>query len=176
MTLLITLTWAILVAPRAADVPPPATPLQRIGVRSSHSPLVVRPSVEAVQQRLRAWGYVEGQHLALEDRYAEGLAERLAELVRLPVEVLVTGGAQAIRASQQATRTIPIVMAGTADPVAVGVAGEACVSRTLRVWWRQTRQRRIKAARGAFPPEPRERLACRARCDHDHGTPAHRGP
>jgi hypothetical protein len=101
---------------------------------------------------LRAWGYVEGQYLALEDRYAEGLAERLAELVRLPVEVLVTGGAQAIRASQQATRTIPIVMAGTADPVTAGVAYEACVSQTLRVWWRQTRQRRIKAGLWGLPP------------------------
>jgi putative ABC transport system substrate-binding protein len=62
--------------------------------------------------------------LGIEDRYAEGLAERLpeleAELVRLPVEVLVAGGAEAIRAAQHATRTIPIVMAGTADPVEAG--------------------------------------------------------
>jgi putative ABC transport system substrate-binding protein len=73
---------------------------------------------------LRALGYVEGQNLTIAYRYAEGKVERLpelaAELVRLPVDVLVVGGAPAIRAAQHATRTIPIVMAGTADPVAAG--------------------------------------------------------
>jgi putative ABC transport system substrate-binding protein len=73
---------------------------------------------------MRAFGYVEGQNLVLTLRYAAGSAERLpalaAELVRLPVEVLVAGGAPAIRAAQHATRTVPIVMAGTADPVAAG--------------------------------------------------------
>jgi putative ABC transport system substrate-binding protein len=124
MALLITLILAILVAPLATGVPQPTTHVHRIGVLSSRSPLVARPYVEAFRQRLRALGYVEGQNLAIEDRYAEGLAERLpelaAELVRLPVEVLVAGGADAIRAAQQATRTIPIVMAGTGDPVAAG--------------------------------------------------------
>jgi putative ABC transport system substrate-binding protein len=80
--------------------------------------------VEAFQQGMRALGYIEGQNLAIEDRYGEGKAERLAELaaelVRLQVEVIVAPGAQAIHAAQHATRTIPIVMAGTADPVAAG--------------------------------------------------------
>jgi len=73
---------------------------------------------------LRALGYVEGQNLAIAYRYAEGKVERLpelaAELVHLPVDVIVVGGAPGIRAAQHATRTIPIVMAGTADPVAAG--------------------------------------------------------
>ena len=116
--LLITLALVILVAPLAAEAQPPATHVHRIGVLSSRSPLVARPYVEAFRQRLRALGYVEGQNLALEDQYAEGQAERLpelaAELVRLQVEVLVAAGAQAIHAAQHATRTIPIVMAGTA--------------------------------------------------------------
>jgi ABC-type uncharacterized transport system substrate-binding protein len=124
IALLLTLTWAILVAPRAAEAQPPATHVHRIGLLSRRSPVVARAYVEALRQRLRALGYVEGQNLALEDRYAEGLAERLpelaAELVRLQVDVMVAAGAQAIHAAQQATRTIPIVMAGTADPVAAG--------------------------------------------------------
>jgi putative ABC transport system substrate-binding protein len=122
--LLLTLTWAILVAPLAAEAQPPATHVHRIGLLSSRSPVVARAYVEAFRQGLRALGYVEGQNLVLEDRYAEGLAERLAELaaelVRLQVDVIVAAGAQAIHAAQQATRTIPIVMAGTADPVAAG--------------------------------------------------------
>jgi putative ABC transport system substrate-binding protein len=73
---------------------------------------------------LRALGYVEGQNIVIEYRYAKGQAERLpalaAELVQLQVEVIVTAGAPTIRAVQHATRTIPIVMAGTADAVAQG--------------------------------------------------------
>ena len=116
--LLITLALVILVAPLAAEAQPPATHVHRIGVLSSRSPLVARPYVEAFQQQLRTLGYIEGQNLALEARYAEDQVEQLpalaTELVRLPVEVIVAGGAPAIRAAQQATRTIPIVMAGTA--------------------------------------------------------------
>ena len=80
--------------------------------------------MEAFRQGLRELGYVEGQNLVIEYRYAEGRDERLpdfaAELVRLKVDVIVAGGAAAIRAAQHATRTIPIVMAGNADPVAQG--------------------------------------------------------
>ena len=69
-------------------------------------------------------GYVEGQNLVIEYRYAEGSEERLrdlaAELVRLKVDVMVAEGAAAIRAAQHATRTIPIVMAATSDPVGQG--------------------------------------------------------
>jgi putative tryptophan/tyrosine transport system substrate-binding protein len=122
--LVITLTLAVLVAPVAAGVQQPETHVHRIGLLSSRSPLAARPYVEAFQQGLRGLGYAEGQNLAIEYRYAEAMAERLselaAELVRLPVEVIVAGGAEAIRAAQHATRTIPIVMAGTGDPVAAG--------------------------------------------------------
>jgi putative tryptophan/tyrosine transport system substrate-binding protein len=82
------------------------------------------PSFEAFRQGLRELGYVEGQNVVIEDRYAEGSQERLrdlaAELVRLQVDVIVAEGAAAIRAAQHATRTIPIVMAATADPVGQG--------------------------------------------------------
>jgi putative ABC transport system substrate-binding protein len=124
IALLLTLTWAILVALCAAEAQSSATHVHRIGLLSSRSPVVARAYVEAFRQGLRTLGYVEGQNLALEARYAEGQVEQLpalaTELVRLPVEVIVAGGAPAIRAAQQATHTIPIVMAGTADPVAAG--------------------------------------------------------
>ncbi len=79
-----------------------------------------------VRQGLRELGYVEGQNLVIEVRSAEGKRERrpqmAAELVRLKVDVIVTPPAPPlIRAAQQATRTIPIVMAGLyVDPVEAG--------------------------------------------------------
>ena len=80
--------------------------------------------MENFWQGLRDLGYVEGQNLIIEHRYAEGSEERLhdlaAELVRLKVEVIVAGGSVATRAAQQATRTIPIVMASSGDPVGLG--------------------------------------------------------
>jgi putative ABC transport system substrate-binding protein len=93
-----------------------------LGVGSPHSG--PDPSFDAFRQRLRELGYVEGQNLRFEDRYAEGRPERLpalaAELVQLQVDVIVAEGAAAIRAAQHATRTIPIVMAATRDPVGEG--------------------------------------------------------
>ncbi len=68
---------------------------------------------------------MEGEHLAIEYRWAEGKGARLpevaAELVRLPVDVLGTPGAPASLAAQQATRTIPILLAHVGDPVALGL-------------------------------------------------------
>jgi putative ABC transport system substrate-binding protein len=95
-----------------------------MGLLNAASLLAARTNVEAFQQGLRALSYIEGQNMTVEYRYADGQLERLpelaAELVRLQVEVLVAGGAFAIRAAQHATRTIPIVMAGTSDAVAAG--------------------------------------------------------
>jgi putative ABC transport system substrate-binding protein len=89
--------------------PPPSTPTAQM---------------QAFQQGLRDLGYVEGQNLVIEYRYGEGKAERLrevaAELVQLPVDVIVTVGASGTRGAQHATRTIPIVMTGNYDPVGQG--------------------------------------------------------
>jgi putative tryptophan/tyrosine transport system substrate-binding protein len=123
----VTLAFAftLLVAPLAADAQQ-ATTVHRVGrLLSAGSPAAgPDPSFEAFRQGLRALGYVEGQNVVIEDRYAEGSPERLralaTELVRLPVDVIVAEGAAAIRAAQHATRTIPIVMAATADPVGQG--------------------------------------------------------
>ncbi len=73
---------------------------------------------------MRELGYVESKNLIVEWRFADGKAERLpgmaAELVQLKVDVIVAVASPAIGASQKATTTIPIVMAGTGDPVASG--------------------------------------------------------
>jgi ABC-type uncharacterized transport system substrate-binding protein len=79
---------------------------------------------EAFRRGLRELGYVEGKNIIVEYRHAEGKYDRLpmlvAELVRLKVVVIVTGGGPATRAAKQATSTIPIVMANDPDPVADG--------------------------------------------------------
>ena len=121
--LVVTLALVILTAPLAAEAQP-ATKVYRIGNLNPGSPLLTPHLWEVFRQGLRELGYVEGQNLVMENRYAEGSEERLrdlaAELVRLKVDVMVAGGAAAIRAAQHATRTIPIVMAATADPVGQG--------------------------------------------------------
>jgi putative ABC transport system substrate-binding protein len=117
-------TLSLLVAPGFA-VAQPAEQVRRIGMlRAGVTSTDSERNFEAFRQGLRALGYIEGQNLVIVSRSAEGSAERLpdlaAELVRLQVEVLVAAGAPAIRAAQNATRTIPIVMAGTSDAMAQG--------------------------------------------------------
>jgi putative ABC transport system substrate-binding protein len=119
----------ILAAPLAAGAQQPKN-IPRIGVLSAFSPTVGSPLVEAFRQGLRDFGYVEGQNIAIEYRWAEGKYDRLAslaaELVRLEVDIIVAGATPAIQAAQQATRTIPIVMALSNNPVESGfVAGLA---------------------------------------------------
>jgi putative tryptophan/tyrosine transport system substrate-binding protein len=81
---------------------------------------------EAFRQGLRTHGYVEGRNILLEYRWAEGNQERLPilaqELARLPLDVIVTTSAPAILAVKEATTSIPIVFAGTSDPVRTGFA------------------------------------------------------
>ncbi len=73
------------------------------------------------RQGLRDLGYVEGENIVIEARFAEGKIDRFhqlaAELVRLNVDVIVTRSSPAARAAKQATTTIPIVMAAGGDPV-----------------------------------------------------------
>ena len=91
----------------------------------SDDPSTPRPPVEAFGQGLRDLGYIEGKNILVEYRYAEGKQDRipslLAELVQLKVDVLVVTSLPAIRTATQATKTIPIVMVTTADPVATGL-------------------------------------------------------
>ena len=80
---------------------------------------------KAFRERLRDLGYIEGKNILIEYRYLEGKRDRIpslvAELVELKVDVLVTSTPPAIRAAKQATKTIPIVIVTTNDPVATGV-------------------------------------------------------
>ena len=81
--------------------------------------------VEAFRQGLRELGYVEGQNIAIEYRYAEGVEERLpnlaADLVQLNVDVIFVTGTTGTQAAKRATKTIPIVMASVTDPVGTGL-------------------------------------------------------
>jgi len=96
----------------------------RIGFLGSSSASDYAPSLQAFRLGLRELGYEEGKNVSIEYRWAEGRTERLptlaAELVRLNPEVLVTHGA-GVRAAQQATSTLPIVMGTSADPVRLGL-------------------------------------------------------
>jgi putative tryptophan/tyrosine transport system substrate-binding protein len=98
----------------------------RIGYLSMVSPVSESPQSEAIKLALRALGYIEGQNIAIEYRYAEGKIDRApefaAELVRLKVDIIVVGGPIPIRAAKNATKTIPIVMVGVGpDPVEAGL-------------------------------------------------------
>jgi putative ABC transport system substrate-binding protein len=122
--LLVTLTLAILVAPSAAEAQQP-TKVYRIGRLSSGSPPDMERTAEAFRQGLREHGYVEGQNLVIAWRFAEGRLERLpdlaADLVRLPVDVIVASGPQAARAAQRATTTLPIVVVVVGDALGQGL-------------------------------------------------------
>jgi putative ABC transport system substrate-binding protein len=89
----------------------------RIGYLSAADPSFEAPRVEAIRLALRELGYIEGQNISFEYRYGEGKRDRFselaAELVRLKVDVIVVlGGSRIIREAKNATKTIPIVMAG----------------------------------------------------------------
>jgi putative ABC transport system substrate-binding protein len=96
-----------------------------IGTLHSDSPSSVESSFEAFRQGLRQLGYVVGQNILIEYRYAEGKRDRVpdlaAELVRLKVDVIVVAGGGATRAAKQATSTIPIVVATAGDLVGSGL-------------------------------------------------------
>jgi putative tryptophan/tyrosine transport system substrate-binding protein len=123
--IILLLACSILAAPCVAEAQQPTKKVPRIGVlspqKSTELPTVQR---EPFARGLRALGWTLGVDILIEPRSAEGEVDRLpalaAELVQLPVDVIVARGNAAIRAAQHATRTIPIVMAVSADPVAQG--------------------------------------------------------
>ncbi len=98
----------------------------RIGYLSPNDPISDSSRSEPIRLALRQLGYIEGQNIAFEYRYAEGKVDRFpelaAELVRLKVNVIVVGGGtRMVRAAKNATKTIPIVMVGAGvDPVEAG--------------------------------------------------------
>ena len=120
---LISLLLASLLGTAAAQSPEKAPKVGYISSGSS-DPVGLR-RFEAFRQGLRELGYVERQSIVLEPRWAETEYDRIpalaADLVRLKVDVIVTGGGLETRVVQQATRTIPIVMSVVNDPVGSGL-------------------------------------------------------
>jgi putative tryptophan/tyrosine transport system substrate-binding protein len=110
--------------PLAARAQQPAK-VWRVGVLETISAQLNATNFEAFRKGLRDLGYIEGQNLTIEYRSADGQVEhfpRLAEeLVRTQVDVIVTRGTPAVFAAKNATRTIPVVMAASGEPLATGV-------------------------------------------------------
>jgi len=126
--LISTLALGLLGAPLPAEAQQ-AKKIPRIGYLSRYSAEQQKRQLAAFKQGLRELGYAEGKNIVIELRDAEGKRYRLpalaAELVRLKVDIIVTGGS-GVGAAKNATSTIPIVMTFSADPVRRGyVAGLA---------------------------------------------------
>ncbi len=121
--LMIVLVVGAVVAPLAAEAQQQGK-VPRVGYLSSGSATTSR-YLEAFRQGLRELGWVEGQNIVIDWRYAEGRLDRLpdlaAELVRLKVDVIVTVPTPAAVAAKNATGTIPIVMINVSDPVGLGL-------------------------------------------------------
>jgi putative ABC transport system substrate-binding protein len=102
--------------------------VRRIGFLSSESPSNHGTRLEAVRAGLRELGYREGSDLIIEARWAEGDYARLpalaAQLVALEVSLVVTSGTKATLAMKGASKTIPIVMGSTGDPVGLGITSD----------------------------------------------------
>jgi len=117
----------------------PQTKIYRLGLLSP-APFA---GLEVTSVALRDLGYVEGQNLVVERRYAEGGLDRLPslarQLVQVPVDVIIAVGADAIAAAKDSTKTIPIVMGFTTDPVRQGFVASLArpveISRALHMLW-----------------------------------------
>lgn len=118
---------ALLAAPLGASAihAQPAARVHRVGIVS---PLPASPEprqVRAFRQGLAELGYVEGKNVVIETRFAGNRRDRfpelIADLIKLKVDVIVTGSAPGAIAAKRATSTVPIVFAGVIDPVALGI-------------------------------------------------------
>jgi len=121
---LLTSLAGALAMPRASEAQQPGR-MYRIGVLSSGGPDQERSLVASLRELLRERGWVEGQNLVIELRYANGMYERapelMEELIRLRPDVLMTRGGPVTAAAKRATPTIPIVMWSVSNPVGIGL-------------------------------------------------------
>jgi putative tryptophan/tyrosine transport system substrate-binding protein len=122
---LLTSLAGALAGPRAA-AGQPIDKIRRIGHLGGASPAAIAPWLETLRRALTELGWREGQNITIENRSVEGRFERLpnaaAELVRLPVDLIIAGTTPAAQAARQATTTIPIVTTVVSDPVGSGLA------------------------------------------------------
>ena len=120
---LLTSLAGVLAAPLAAE-PQPAGKISRVGVLFASTPAATSHLLDSLRKGLREHGYVEGQHVILEPRYGQAGRERMSDLasqlVRTNVDIIVAATDPATAAARQQTRTIPIVMANSTDPVGSG--------------------------------------------------------
>ena len=123
----ITLLGGAAAWPLAARAQQPSSTVRRIGFLSPGvaRTMAVRGLVEAFRQGLKEYGWVEGQNISVEYRFAEGKEEALAgiaaALVQSRLDVIVADGTAAIQAAKNVTQTVPIVMAVSNDPVGTGL-------------------------------------------------------
>jgi putative ABC transport system substrate-binding protein len=123
---IVTLILSLLAAPLAADAQPP-TKVYRMGILGNAPP--TNPAVarlyDAFAEGLRERGYIEGENLVIERRWAEGRIERFpslaTELVSLKVDLILAVSTPGARAAKQTTSVIPIVMVYVSDPVEAGL-------------------------------------------------------
>ena len=164
-----TLGLLVLLALSVVYVPPvgpswPAERVSRIGFLAfgppPPDPVPPAFSLTAFRHGLHELGYREGHTVILEERWAVGDRDRLrtmaTELVQLPVDVIVASGASAIRAAMEATRVIPIVIAGAADPVAEGLVASLAhpggnVTGLAVLAGRQVEAKRLELLKEAMP-------------------------
>jgi len=133
--------------------------ISRVGRLSPVSASVDAPLLAAFRQGLGDLGWVEGRNITFETRFAEGRADRLpelaAELVRLNVDVIVSGATPGALAAKNATATIPIVMVTTGDPVASGLISSLAKPSGnltgLTVRGRELSAKRLQLLKEAFP-------------------------
>jgi len=118
------LSAGLLTAPLAAEAQQ-AGKVPRIGFLGVTSASDRPPLLDAFRQGLRELGWVEGQNIVIDYRYAQGRVDRLpdlaAELVRLKVDLIVSVGTQGVTAARNSTETIPIVLIAVRDPVGTGL-------------------------------------------------------
>jgi putative ABC transport system substrate-binding protein len=154
----VTLALGLLVVALAVAAQP-AAPVPRIGLLSIFSPALGESKAESFRQGLRELGYMEGQNIRLESRWAEGHLERLAELaadlVRMKVAVIVTESTPAALAAKQATDTIPIVMTTGGDVVAAGLVASLArpggMVTGLTMFTPELSGERLRLLKEAFP-------------------------
>ena len=123
-SLIVTLALGLLATPLAAEAQL-ASKVHRIGHLGLTNAVAARPGIDALRQALRERGWVDGQNLVIEFRWAEGQRDRMpalaAELVGLRVDLIVASSDPAAIAVKNATTTIPVVMVGVGDPVRLGL-------------------------------------------------------
>lgn len=115
---------SLLVVPLAAEAQPTGK-VYVIGMLETRSIVLNAANIDAFRQGLRELGYKEGQNLEIVYRSSDGRDERFpglaSELVKLKVDLILTRGTPAALAAKSATRTIPVVMAASGDPVGTGI-------------------------------------------------------